>query len=51
MVSVTEPMLQRVLALNVNGDAILLQHQARGLEAFGKLLAARPDLLPAALGR
>ncbi|GAB4816646.1 hypothetical protein N2152v2_003692 [Parachlorella kessleri] len=51
MVAVSEPMLQRVLGIQSQGDAIVLQHQARGLESFGRLLGARPDLLPAAISR
>lgn len=50
MVSATEPMLQRVLGIS-SSDALVLQHQARGLESFAKLLAARTDLLPGALSR
>jgi hypothetical protein len=43
-------MLQRVLGLQV-GDALLIQQQARGLEAFAKLFGVRPDLAAPAVGR
>ena len=45
-----EPMLQRVLGLQV-GDALLIQQQARGLEAFAKLFGVHPDLAAPAVGR
>jgi hypothetical protein len=50
VVAAMEPMLQRVLGLQV-GDALLIQQQARGLEAFAKLFGVRPDLAAPAVGR
>ncbi len=50
IVSATEPMFQSLLALHVT-DPSLLQSQARGLEAFSRLIAARWDLLPVLVTR
>ncbi len=50
VVGVMEPMLQRLLALQVP-DAAVVQHQARGLEAFRMLFGVRPDLAGPAVGR
>ena len=46
----TEPMFHSLLSLQVT-DPPLLQSQARGLEAFTRLIAARWDLLPALVTR
>jgi hypothetical protein len=43
-------MLQRLLGLQTR-DALLVSHQARGLEAFQRLFSARPDLAAPAVGR
>lgn len=43
-------MLQRLLALQVT-DALLLQQQARGLEAFQRVFGVRRDLAAPAVGR
>ncbi len=50
VVAAMEPMLQRVLGLQVR-DSLLMHHQARGLEAFQKLFAVRRDLLAPSVGR
>ncbi|EFN51722.1 hypothetical protein CHLNCDRAFT_139890 [Chlorella variabilis] len=50
VVGAMEPMLQRLLSLQVR-DAILMQHQARGLETFHRLFGVRPDLAGPAVGR
>jgi hypothetical protein len=50
VVEAAEPMLAALLALQV-ADAGQLAAQARGLEAFGRLLAARHDLVPGAASR
>lgn len=50
VVSATEPMLQSLLNLRVT-DAALLQSQAKGLEAFSRLIAARWDLLQGVVTR
>lgn len=45
-----EQMLQRMLGMQV-ADALLLTHQARGLEAFAKIFGPRPDLAAPAVAR
>ena len=50
VVAAMEPMLQRMLGLQA-ADALLLTHQARGLEAFAKIFGARPDLAAPAVAR
>lgn len=50
VVAAMEPMLQRMLGLQA-ADAMLLTHQARGLEAFAKIFGARPDLAAPAVAR
>jgi hypothetical protein len=50
VVAAMEPMLQRVLGLQVR-DSLLMHHQARGLEAFQKIFAVRRDLLAPSVGR
>jgi exportin-5 len=50
VVAAAEPMLARLLALQP-ADARLVSAQARGLEAFSKLLAARRDLVPGVVSR
>ena len=45
-----EPMLQRLLAMQ-SADLSLVQLQAKGLDAFGRLFGARPDLAAPAVGR
>ncbi|KAL4423234.1 hypothetical protein ABPG77_000026 [Micractinium sp. CCAP 211/92] len=50
VVTAMEPMLQRTLGLQVT-DALLLTHQARGLEAFAKIFGPRPDLAAPAVAR
>jgi exportin-5 len=50
IVTATEPMLHSLLALHVT-DPALLQSQARGLEAFSRLIAVRSDILPTVVTR
>ena len=50
IVAATEPMLQSLLALHVS-DALLLQSQAKGLEAFSRLIAVKWELLPGVVSR
>lgn len=48
--SATEPMLHSLLALQIT-DPSLLNSQARGLEAFARLAAMKPDLVPGVVSR
>lgn len=50
VVAAMEPMLQRLLALQVS-DPVLMGNQARGLEAFQKIFGVRKDLAAPAVGR
>ncbi|KAK9833279.1 hypothetical protein WJX81_002345 [Elliptochloris bilobata] len=47
VVAAGEALLQQVLGAHLPGDAGLLGSHARALEAFARLVPARPDLLPA----
>lgn len=50
IINATEPMFHSLLSLHVT-DPPLLQSQARGLEAFTRLIAHRWDLVPALVTR
>jgi len=50
VVRASEPMFQSLLALQVS-DPTLLQNQARGLEAFSRIVASKPELVLGTVGR